>query len=104
MILQNSRVNSLQYFKPIGSNLFVGDAIAYFHNDTYYLFWLLDSAHHSSRDGLGGHYWAVSTTKDLKHSVHHPIAIGIDEDWENFIYTGSIAYADNKFYALMVQD
>ena len=31
---------------------------------------------------------------------NHPIAIGIhDEDWEKFICTGSIAYADNKFYA-----
>lgn len=63
----NRRINSLQYFNPIGSNLFVGDAIPYFYNDTYYLFWLLDSAHHSSRYGLGGHQWAVSTTKDLKH-------------------------------------
>jgi hypothetical protein len=30
---------------------------------------------------------------------NHPIAIGIDEDREKFICTGSIAYADNKFYA-----
>lgn len=92
-------VNNLQYFKPIGNNLFVGDAIPYFHNGTYYLFWLLDSAHHSSLGGLGGHQWAVSTTKDLKHWVNYPIAIGIDEDWEKSICTGSIAYANNKFYA-----
>lgn len=92
-------VNNLQYFKPVGNNLFVGDAIPYFHNDTYYLFWLLDSAHHSSLGGLGGHQWAVSTTKDLKHWVNYPIAIGIDEDWEKSICTGSIAYADKKFYA-----
>ena len=92
-------VNGLQYFKPVGNNLFVGDAIPFFHNGTYYLFWLLDSAHHSSLGGLGGHQWAVSTTKDLKHWTNYPIAIGIDEAWEKSICTGSVAYFDKKFYA-----
>ncbi|MDR0796523.1 MAG: family 43 glycosylhydrolase, partial [Tannerella sp.] len=40
-----------------------------------------------------------STTKDLKNWTHHPIAIGIDEDWEKSICTGSVAYHDGKFYA-----
>jgi hypothetical protein len=92
-------VNNLQYFKPVGNNLFVGDAIPFFHNNTYYLFWLLDSAHHSSLGGLGGHQWVVSTTKDLKKWVHYPISIGIDEDWEKSICTGSIAYDNKNFYA-----
>ena len=92
-------VNGLQYFKPVGNNLFVGDAIPFFHDGTYYLFWLLDSAHHSSLGGLGGHQWAVSTTKDLKHWTNYPIAIGIDENWEKSICTGSVAYYKNKFYA-----
>lgn len=91
--------NNLQYFKPAGTNLFVGDAIPYFHNDTYYLFWLLDSAHHTALGGLGGHQWVVSTTKDLKSWTHYPITIGIDEDWEKSICTGSVAYANKKFYA-----
>jgi len=92
-------VNTLQYFKPVGNNLFVGDAIPYFHNGTYYLFWLLDSAHHSSLGGLGGHQWAVSTTKDLKHWINYPIAIGIDEAWEKSICTGSVTFYKGKYYA-----
>lgn len=90
---------NMQYFKPVGNNLFVGDAIPFFHNNTYYLFWLLDSAHHSSLGGLGGHQWAVSTTKDLKNWTHYPLAIGIDEDWEKSICTGSVAYENKNFYA-----
>ncbi len=58
-------LSGMQYFKPKENNLFVGDCIPYFHNDTYYLYWLIDSAHHSALNGLGGHQWVVSTTKDL---------------------------------------
>lgn len=88
----------MQYFSPVG-NQFVGDCIPFYHDGTYYLYWLLDEGHHSSLNGLGGHQWAVSTTKDLKHWVHHPIAIGIDEDWEKSICTGSVAYYKGTFYA-----
>jgi hypothetical protein len=94
-------VNNLQYFKPVGDNLFVGDAIPYFHNGTYYLFWLLDSAHHSSLGGLGGHQWAVSTTKDLKHWVNYPIAIGIDEDWENLSVQVQLLILIKRFMLFM---
>ena len=31
----------LQYFKPSG-DLFVGDCIPFFHDGTYFLYWLLD--------------------------------------------------------------
>jgi hypothetical protein len=89
---------NIQYFKPVG-NQFVGDCIPFFHNGTYYLYWLLDEGHHSALNGLGGHQWVVSTTKDLKTWTHHPIAIGIDEDWEKSICTGSVAYHNGKFYA-----
>lgn len=90
---------NMQYFKPVGENLFVGDCIPFYHDGTYYLYWLLDSAHHSALNGLGGHQWALSTTKDLKHWEHHPIVLGIDEEWEKSICTGSVVYANNKFYA-----
>lgn len=90
---------NMQYFKPVGNNLFVGDCIPFFHNGTYYLYWLLDSAHHSALHGLGGHQWALSTTTDLKHWKNYPIALGIDEDWEKSICTGSVEFANNKFYA-----
>lgn len=89
----------MQYFTPAGGNQFVGDCIPFFHEGTYYLYWLLDEGHHSSLNGLGGHQWVVSTTRDLKHWEHHPIAIGIDEDWEKSICTGSVAFDGKKFYA-----
>jgi beta-fructofuranosidase len=91
--------SEMQYFKPVGNNLFVGDCIPFFHNDTYYLYWLIDSAHHSALNGLGGHQWVLSTTKDLKHWKNYPIVLGIDEDWEKSICTGSVVFTNNKFYA-----
>jgi len=90
---------NMQYFKPAGNNLFVGDCIPFFHNGVYYLYWLIDSAHHSALNGLGGHQWVLSTTKDLKNWTNYPIALGIDEAWEKSICTGSVVYAENKFYA-----
>lgn len=91
--------NAMAYFKPVGNNLFVGDCIPFYHDGTYYLYWLLDSAHHHALNGLGGHQWALSTSKDLKHWTNYPIVLGIDEDWEKSICTGSVVYANHKFYA-----
>lgn len=90
--------NNLQYFTPAG-NLFVGDCIPFFHNNTWYLYWLVDSAHHAALNGLGGHQWVLSTTKDLINWKHHPISLGIDEEWEKSICTGSVVFANNRFYA-----
>jgi hypothetical protein len=89
---------SMQYFKPKG-NLFVGDCIPFAHNGVYYYYWLLDSAHHKSLNGLGGHQWALSTSSDLKHWEQHPLVLKIDEEWEKSICTGSVAYYKGKFYA-----
>ena len=88
----------MQYFTPAGGNLYVGDCIPFAHNGTYYLYWLIDKGHHTSLNGLGGHQWVLSTTTDLKHWTHHPVVLGIDEDWEKSICTGSLVYTDNKFY------
>jgi beta-fructofuranosidase len=91
-------VTGIQYFRPEGNNLFVGDCMPFYKDGTYYLYWLIDSAHHSALHGLGGHQWVLSTTKDLKTWKHQPIAIGIDEDWEKSICTGSIVFANNQYY------
>lgn len=91
--------SGMQYFSPVGNGLFVGDCIPFSHNGTYYLYWLLDSAHHAALGGYGGHQWAVSTTKDLKTWEHHPVVLGIDEPWEKSICTGSVVYNKGKFYA-----
>lgn len=91
--------DNIQYFCPKGDNLFVGDCIPFSHNGTYYLYWLLDSGHHSSLNGLGGHQWTLSTSTDLKTWKHYPIVIGIDEEWEKSICTGSLVFNKGKFYA-----
>jgi len=89
---------NLQYWRPKG-NLFVGDCMPFFHNGTYSLYWLLDSAHHASLKGLGGHQWALSKTTDLKTWKQEPVVLGIDEEWEKSICTGSIVYYKNLYYA-----
>lgn len=92
-------VTGMQYFRPAGNNLFVGDCMPFYKDGTYYLNGLIDSAHHSALHGLGGHQWVLSTTRDLKTCKHQPIAIGIDEDWEKSICTGSVVFANNQYFA-----
>jgi beta-fructofuranosidase len=89
---------NINYFKPKG-NLFVGDCIPFYHDGKYYLYWLLDSAHHKALGGLGGHQWALSISTDLKTWKQYPVVLGIDEAWEKSICTGSVAYYAGKFYA-----
>ncbi|HTJ11300.1 MAG TPA: family 43 glycosylhydrolase [Dinghuibacter sp.] len=89
---------NIDYFKPKG-NLFVGDCIPFYHDGQYYLYWLLDSAHHKALGGLGGHQWALSVSSDLKTWKQYPVVLGIDEAWEKSICTGSVAYHAGKFYA-----
>ncbi len=89
----------LQYFKPKGENLFVGDCMPFFHNGMYSCYWLLDSAHHQSLNGLGGHQWVLSTTTDLRNWKQYPVVLGIDQEWEKSICTGSIVYFNHQYYA-----
>tara|TARA_R110002033_G_scaffold12653_3_gene38295 strand:- start:11279 stop:12727 length:1449 start_codon:yes stop_codon:yes gene_type:complete len=91
--------DNMQYFSPKENDLFVGDCIPFSHDGTYYLYWLIDTGHHASLNGLGGHEWVVSTTKDLKIWKHYPVVLGIDEEWEKSICTGSVVHHNNKFYA-----
>lgn len=93
------RTTSLQYFKPKEAHLFTGDCMPYFHNGTFYIYWLLDEGHHAGLGGLGGHQWALSTSKDLVNWTHHPVAVAIEEDWEKSICTGSVIADKNRFYA-----
>lgn len=89
---------AMNYFKPEG-NLFVGDCIPFYHDSTFYLYWLLDSGHHTALNGIGGHQWVLSTSRDLKTWKQYPVVLGIDEDWEKSICTGSVVYYNNTFYA-----
>ena len=88
----------LQYFRPKG-DLFVGDAIPFSKDGNYYYYWLLDSAHHKSLNGLGGHQWALSMSTDLKHWKQYPVVLGIDEEWEKSICTGSVVFYKGKYYS-----
>lgn len=93
------RTSNLQYFKPVEKRLFTGDCMPYYHEGTFYIYWLLDEGHHAGLGGLGGHQWALSTSKDLVEWKHYPVAVGIDEDWEKSICTGSVIADKGKFYA-----
>ncbi|MDR3269411.1 MAG: family 43 glycosylhydrolase [Tannerella sp.] len=93
------RTTRLQYFKPAEAHLFSGDCMPYYDKGTFYLYWLLDEGHHSGLGGLGGHQWALSTSRDLIHWQHYPVAVGIDEEWEKSICTGSVIADRDKFYA-----
>lgn len=89
----------IQYFKPAEEHLFTGDCMPYYDKGTFYLYWLLDEGHHAGLGGLGGHQWALSTSTDLKNWTHYPVAVGIDEEWEKSICTGSVLADNDKFYA-----
>lgn len=89
----------MQYFKPLEEHLFAGDCMPFYYNGTFYLYWLLDEGHHAGLDGLGGHQWALSTSTDLINWKHYPVALGIDEEWEKSICTGSVIAYEDKIYA-----
>ena len=52
---QIQRTSALQYFKPVENHLFTGDCMPYYHDGTFYIYWLLDEGHHAGLGGLGGH-------------------------------------------------
>jgi len=88
----------MQYFKPEGL-FFAGDPMPFFHDGVFHLFWLLDENHHKGKNGLGGHQWAHSSSRDLIHWEQHPLALAIDEEWEGSICTGSVFQHSDTFYA-----
>jgi beta-fructofuranosidase len=87
----------VQYYRP-GGPFYVGDCMPFFHEDTFHLYYLLDENHHQAKAGLGAHQWAHASTRDLVRWEHHPLAIGITEEREGSICTGSTFYHDGTFY------
>ena len=87
----------MQYLKPDGG-FFVGDCMPFCHAGTFRLFYLLDENHHGALGGLGGHQWAQASSRDLVHWEHHPLAIGITEDREGSICTGSVFFHAGTYY------
>ena len=91
--------DQIQYFKPVEADLFVGDAMPFSHQGVFYLYWLIDKGHHSALNGYGAHQWVLSTSTDIINWKHYSIALGIDEEWEKSICTGSVIHAKDSFYA-----
>jgi beta-fructofuranosidase len=89
----------MQYFRPEGQSYFAGDCMPFFHNGTFHLYYLLDENHHTAMEGLGGHQWAHVSSTDLTRWTQNPLAIGITNDWEGSICTGSTFFHDDLFYA-----
>jgi hypothetical protein len=89
----------VQYSRPRGWNTNAGDAMPYFHDGVFHLYYLLDRRQYHSKWGLGAHQWAHISSPDLVHWTHHPVALGIDYDWEGSICTGSVFFNGGKYYA-----
>lgn len=88
-----------QYMKPRGWDTNAGDAMPFYHDGTFHLFYLIDRRHHHSKWGLGAHQWAHISSTDLIHWTSYPIALPITEQWEGSICTGSVFYDKGTYYA-----
>ncbi len=89
----------VQFYVPPYHNGSVGDCLPFVHNGRYRMYHLFDRRHHRSKQGLGAHQWAHISSGDLKNWTLHPIAVGIDEQWEGSICTGSMIERDGTVYA-----
>ena len=88
-----------QLWSPRGFDTHVGDCMPFFHAGGFHLFYLLDRRNHQSKWGLGAHQWAHASTTDLVEWVHHPLAIGLTEEDEGSICTGSVFFHAGIFRA-----
>lgn len=96
-----------QNFVLPGHNTGVGDCMPFARDGRWCLYYLLDRRGHASKQGLGAHQWAQISTADLKNWTIHPMAVGITEQWEGSICTGSLIQKDGKtyaFYAVRMSD
>lgn len=88
-----------QYRKPRGWNTNAGDAMPFYHDGIFHLYYLIDRRHHHSKWGLGAHQWAHLASSDLLHWTSYPPALSISEQWEGSICTGSVFYDKGTYYA-----
>jgi beta-fructofuranosidase len=89
----------IQSSRPRGFNTNAGDAMPFYHDGTFHLFYLLDRRQHHSKWGLGAHQWGHISSTDLIHWKHYPVALAIDHDWEGSICTGSVFFENGRYYA-----
>lgn len=96
-----------QNFVLPGHNTGVGDCMPFARDGRYCLYYLFDRRMHASKQGLGAHQWAQISSADLKTWTVHPMAVGITEQWEGSICTGSLIQKEGKtyaFYAVRMSD
>ena len=96
-----------QFYRHPGHNTAVGDCMPFERDGRWCLYYLLDRRGHHSKCGLGAHQWAQVSTADLKRWTLHPMAVGITEQCEGSICTGSLIQKDGKtwaFYAVRMSD
>ncbi len=85
----------VQYWTPVGHNSWVGDVATLFYQGRFHVFYLYDRRHHSSKFGVGGHYFEHLSTTDFKTWTEHEAATPIEEQWETF-GTGTPFVWNNK--------
>jgi beta-fructofuranosidase len=94
--------DQLQYWRPRGHNTRAGDCMPFFHDGIFHLYFLVVRRNHHGK-WQGGHgglqIWHSSTT-DLVHWKHHPVAIPISEQWEMWWGTGSFVFHEGTYYTL----
>ncbi len=90
---------AFQNFVLPGHNTGVGDCMPFARDGRYCLYYLFDRRSHGSKRGLGAHQWAQVSSDDLKTWTVHPMAVGITEQWEGSICTGSLIRKDDRIYA-----
>jgi len=88
-----------QFYMPPYHNASVGDCMPFVSGGRYRLFHLFDRRHHQSKQRLGAHQWAQISSDNLIDWTLHPMTIGIDEQWEGSICTGSMIEYEGKIYA-----
>ncbi len=96
-----------QFFAPPGHNTGAGDCMPFFHDGRYRLFYLFDRRQHRSKDHLGAHQWAQLSSADLRTWTLHPMAVGITDQMEGSICTGSMIEREGvvyAFYAVRMSD
>lgn len=96
-----------QNFVLPGHNTGVGDCMPFARDGRYCLYYLFDRRGHASKKRLGAHQWAQISSADLKTWTIHPMAVGITEQWEGSICTGSLIQKEGKtyaFYAVRMSD
>ena len=88
---------NMAFYSPRGYNVWAGDVMSFYKDDTYRLLYFYDRHHHSSRYGGGAHTVYQITTKDFVHWQECGELVPLDEQWKT-VGTGNMFFYDGKYY------